>query len=389
MTNNLPRVNFRIPELPLWKGVLPSPTVETFPFELSWDYDGFIRQTTESSVLEEITGAYSRKDYKFISPPPGSSDWGNELATLYLDKCLEHIDDLDNKHILEIGAGTTGFAQLLKARFNVASYTIVDPAIQDEIPDIRIIRNFFPCEEALEQSYDLIISLNTAEHVANVSLFLESLRKLLDRRNHDGMVFISLPDAGSQMLSGDLSVLLHEHLNYFSVDLFEQFIANKGFVTKHLSIASDSIFASLSLMQPGKKRDRSGTIWNPIFLEGVNRITTVLQEFGNRLEDLAKTGSLVFHGATPGLNSFLFLTGLGNCAGISITDGDQEKYENYLPAHDRPIVSPKETLYREADLIVISAPSFKEPIESYIRERASRKPIVALSYDGLAMLDNL
>ena len=389
MLRNLPQIKVTVPELPLWKGVLPSPAIETFPFELSWDYEGFIRQTTETTILEQISTAYSKDGYKFISPPPGSSDWGNELANLYLDKLLEHIDDLDNKHILEIGAGTTGFAQLLRARFNIASYTIIDPAINDNIEDIRIIRNFFPCEEVLDQPYDLIISLNTAEHVPNVSLFLEKLHELMDHQTHDTVAFVSLPDAGSQIVSGDLSVLLHEHINYFSVDLFKRFTIKKGFTINSLSVASDSIFASLTVGRTNETNSHPSMTLNPSLLEGIIRITRVLNDFGIYLESFIKTGSVVFHGATPGLNSFLFLTELGNCSGISITDGDQEKHGSYLPAHNVPIMEPHENLYKEADLIIISAPSFKKPIESYIRGLVSGNTIAPLSFEGLTMLGNL
>ena len=390
MHKNLPQITFTIPSLPLWKGVVSTPVVEVFPFDLCWDYTGFIRQTTELEILEEIYTGYSKEDYKFISPPPGSSDWGNALAKFYLDEFLTHIDDLDNKHILEIGAGTTGFARLLMERFNIASYTIIDPSIHENVDDIRIIRKFFPCNDELTQSYDLVISLNTVEHVADVSLFLRSVKKLLRNKNGESKAFISLPDAGSQLSAGDLSVLLHEHINYFSVDSFEQYIANNGLVTHSLTVKNDSIFACLASKQSTKIIEHVNIPISSTFLEGISKMTQVLLNFGKYLKDFAERRSIIFHGATPGLNSFLFLTKLGNCPAVIITDGDEEKHGKFLPTHNVAIVSPSATLYQGADLVIISAPSFYKPIESHIRGLISKStPIIPLSFEGLTILQDL
>ena len=134
---------------------------------------------------------------------------------------------LEKIKILEIGAGTTGFAKFLMNRFDIASYTIVDPAIKNEVNNIRIIREYFPCEEVLKHSYDLIISLNTIEHVPDVSLFITAMQNILTK---DGAIaFVSLPDAGAQLFAGDLSVMLHEHINYFFVDTFKRYLTLNGF----------------------------------------------------------------------------------------------------------------------------------------------------------------
>ena len=376
-------IDFKIQKLPFWKGVLSSPIIETFPFEVSWYDSGFLRQTTESSILESIYTAYANEDYQFISPPPGASQWGNELAQFYFQEFISHCGTANNKHILEIGAGNTGFAKLILEKFDIASYTIIDPAIHDDIDGITIVRDFFPCKQVRERSYDLIISLNTIEHVQNPSSFLENLSHLLTSHS---MTFISLPDAGSQIMSGDLSVLLHEHINYFSIDTFQTLSKRKGLLQKKVTIKNDSIFASQQLHSTENSKYSNFPnlrTWE----DGMMRLKNVLEGFGAYLETFGETGSIVFHGATPGLNNFLYLTNLGNCPNIEITDGDKEKHGNFLPAHSRPITPPYDTLYQDADLIIISAPSFKEPIESFIRNFVpDSKPIIPLSYDGLTMI---
>ncbi|MDI7201798.1 hypothetical protein QMM85_17325, partial [Leptospira santarosai] len=75
-----------------------------------------------------------------------------------------------------------------------------------------------------------------------------------------------------------------------------------------------------------------------------------------------------FHGATHGLNSFLHLTGLGDCPSIRLYDGDKSKVGMFLPACRHAVLSTESESYVNNDLIVVSAMSFFPEIKKFALE---------------------
>jgi len=69
------------------------------------------------------------------------------------------------------------------------------------------------------------------------------------------------------------------------------------------------------------------------------------------------------HGATQGLNTFIHVTGIGQFS-FDLYDGDQTKAGKFLPAYSKPVKHVTETDYASHDILIISAMSFFDAIET-------------------------
>lgn len=77
---------------------------------------------------------------------------------------------------------------------------------------------------------------------------------------------------------------------------------------------------------------------------------------------------VVFHGATNGLNNFLYLAGLADRSDISVYDGDASKTGRFLPTCPQPILAAGDESYRRADVVYISAMTYFDPIARFLMQ---------------------
>lgn len=76
--------------------------------------------------------------------------------------------------------------------------------------------------------------------------------------------------------------------------------------------------------------------------------------------------TIAFHGATNGLNNFLFLSGLSDFDGFLLFDGDDNKTGKYLPTCRTSIRNAKDDSYKKVDRVFISAGTFFDEIKQSI-----------------------
>jgi hypothetical protein len=73
-------------------------------------------------------------------------------------------------------------------------------------------------------------------------------------------------------------------------------------------------------------------------------------------------GVIEKEGAVNGLNTFFYLTGLGQHPNIRLVDGDDTKAGRYLPACEQAVALPAAEVYAEAGVIYVSAATFFDEI---------------------------
>lgn len=202
---------------------LPNVVPDLVPFE--FDYmarHGLIIQKRVDSTLEFLNTIY-KEEYNV-----GYLQEHNTLAQGYAKDLTEflgrHVPNPRNA--LEIGCGgCVILAGLSERGIDVVG---IDPSPvakeQGSRLGIRVIEGFFPSTEITEQ-FDLVFHADVLEHVVDPVAFLRSQREVL---SPDGTVVISVPDCTESIEAGDISMIIHQHLNYFDTDSLRQVATAAG-----------------------------------------------------------------------------------------------------------------------------------------------------------------
>ncbi len=373
ISKNKGLVELSFGNIPVWNGVQKIAGVQKcLPMRLSTNQSPIV-QCESLQVINDVVTKYEADDYMFLTPPPGSSNWANSLGESRLKVVEEVIDGgVLPRNILEIGAGSTWIANKLQEKYNPDSYVITDPAIKETSGRIEIIREYFPSKKTLDRRFDLIIGFSVLEHVPDPVLFLANIKKHL---TSNGMVILVYPNCETQMLRGDINVLIHEHLTYFTYASSRWLASTCVFEVRSLRSGND-IFALVLSRDLKGVREKILLDESKLLIKSAESFRCSFEKLKNKVVECLKAGQTVgFHGATNGLNICLHMAGLGDDPNIYIYDGDRSKEDFYLPACSSPIRSPVNGDYSSHSLIVVSAMSFFEQISRFaIDEAGVEKP---------------
>lgn len=366
MKEGTPIVTFD--SIPFWTGTQKISGVrQTLPFALTAPIDSPIRQITSEQIVTDVVNAYQSDEYSFITPPPGASEWANSLGESYVGAVKSLIGKGSPKNILEIGGGSTWIARRLREHYRPESYVLVDPSVRDAAEGVEVVLDYFPNPQLVDHKFDLVLGFNVLEHVPDPLSFLCSIRRQLAA---GGKVILVYPDCERQLLRGDLNVLVHEHLSYFTEASTRWLATAAGFNVLALSRENDTCTVLLEVGS-GHSDTNQDLNESPLVLASAAAFDNLLTKTTEKIRQyLYSNQHVAFHGATAGLNTFLFITGLGNCPNIRLYDGDASKEGLYLPACSAPIMSPADMSYADNSLFVISAMSFFEQIKRFAVEKA-------------------
>jgi 2-polyprenyl-3-methyl-5-hydroxy-6-metoxy-1,4-benzoquinol methylase len=230
----------KIEKLPLYwrlkeKGS-PNIVPDHMPFEYDFD-EGLqlIIQKRNSKTLE-----YLEEIYKAESNIGYLQD-ANEIAKPYGVDFMDFIQrslstwGQEFKNILEVGCGgCTILSQLKDKGYDVIG---VDPspiAKRDgEKKGIRVINEFFP-SPLYTDDVDMIFHCDVLEHVSDPVKFLSDQRKQL---SENGVIIISLPDCNEGIEKGEISMTMHQHLNYFDNEGLKNTVEAAGLKVLTIEVA--------------------------------------------------------------------------------------------------------------------------------------------------------
>jgi len=358
--NNETDLTVSFNDIPLWTGVQSQSGVKkSFPIALS-AHQGPIMQCTPEKIINDVVNSYHADNYQFITPPPGSSDWANSIGQSKIKSVYDLYENCNPpQSILEVGAGSTWVANELYEYYDPDSYVIVDPTIHELSDKVEIIREFFPHSNIGDRKFDLILGFSVLEHVPDPVMFLDNVRNYL---SNEGKVILVYPDCEAPLLKGDINILLHEHISYFT-EASSRWLASKcGFKVNSLKSENDCFTIELLKCQPGEA-DKILLNESVILKKSMNNFQRLFCQVKEKIIECLGNGNKVgFHGATNGLNTFLYMSKLSNSPNISIYDGDVLKQGMYLPAYNKPILSPMDDSYSNNTILIISAMSFYDQI---------------------------
>ena len=232
MTNKLQdlgRASLSWLKLPFWQG--PQCDLDTsrhYPLNLTLHPDGYVAQTDVGGNMAEIVANYADPNYGFITPPPGTSNWGTELGNGKRRTLERFVGALDGLRILEIGGGNLFLASKLRRAHTMARYVAIDPTLKmwPEDVEAEVLRTYFPCPELTGEHFDLVLAHNCLEHISDTLGFLSAIRDVLAP---SGRIFLTFPDVARQFADGDLNAIVHEHFVYLDEPSARILFANSGF----------------------------------------------------------------------------------------------------------------------------------------------------------------
>ena len=361
-------MKLNVGNLPIWKGVQGEPGFTALPFTLGISR-GLIRLALPQSELDRITEAYSKDSYSFITSPPGTSAWGNRLGDWYFDMLAKQVGHLAGKTVLEVGSGTLYIAERVASELEAAHFIACDPALRSKpgLKTVEVVREYFSWQLFNHQSFDLIISIGTLEHIPDPFEHLVDVRRLLEARN--GTLYVVVPDCSRGLRMGDIGICVHEHLSYFTPETLTSILTTCGFVVDWLYTQQDTIFATAQPTSAAFEEDDSSEISTALLKMFDTRLHRNLETARRLIFTHKQNGRLAIHGCHAGLNNLFGLLGIGTDPNIFLFDGDSNKVGKYLPTFDRPIMSSTDDLYKTMQTVIVAALTYYDEIyESIVND---------------------
>jgi len=210
------------------------PTVLPFSFTFNEKLQ-LIIQKRNPEVLDALERVYTE------NANVGYLQEGHALAQSYGGEFIEFFERATSslstppKSVADIGCGGVYLLQELKKRG--LSVKGIDPSpVTVEAgrrAGIEIVPDFYP-SDSLTQRFDVLIHYDVLEHVEDPVAFLRSHHS--NMLSTGGIIF-AVPDCTEHIALGDISMMLHEHLNYYDEESLTNVVRAAGFEPRMLQAA--------------------------------------------------------------------------------------------------------------------------------------------------------
>ncbi len=224
----------QIQNLPFFWRTTPAPLdqVPGIPQNLSFEFDlledcQLLIQKRNPEVLENLTKVYHMDaNIGFLQEGHALAEsYGNDFKS-FIEESIA-ADEAKIQQVTEIGCGGGYVLKNFKNRGKKVRGIDPSPLAERESKnfDFEIIREFYPLKTKMSQS-DLMFHYDVLEHVTDPVGFLKAQFQDL---NEGGYLVAGMPDAGESIACGDISMAMHEHLNYFDADSLHHALSIAGF----------------------------------------------------------------------------------------------------------------------------------------------------------------
>jgi 2-polyprenyl-3-methyl-5-hydroxy-6-metoxy-1,4-benzoquinol methylase len=225
---------FKLGEIPFYWRVkktvdqLPTDIPARLPFAFSFMDDlQLVIQERNPTVLRWLERVYTE------DANVGYLQEGHALAEAYGGEFIEFFrraSALLSKpptSAADIGCG--GVYLLQKVREQGLTVKGIDPspvtAAAGRKAGIEIVPDFYP-SKSLTEHFDVLFHYDVLEHVDDPVAFLRAHHANLSSQ---GALIFAVPDCSHHIRLGDVSMLLHEHLNYFDTESLVNVVRAAGF----------------------------------------------------------------------------------------------------------------------------------------------------------------
>lgn len=203
-------------------------------FDLYIDHEcGYFIQRRTKKLTDIIKETY-KLDYNIGYLQEGVAEfetYGGEFLNIIQDKISLLDSDNTSLKIVDIGCGSGAILKRIATKRPESILYGIDPAPIAkrgvEKYNFKLISDFYPPKNRNQiKDADVIIHYDVLEHVDNP---LQFLRENYIDLNNGGILIFSVPDCTTSIMNGDISMLIHEHLNYFDQESIHTLTEKAGF----------------------------------------------------------------------------------------------------------------------------------------------------------------
>jgi len=264
-----------------------------YPFAFDVDSEhGLVIERRDPSVLAALNLIY-QQDYNI-----GYLQDANEIAKPYGKDFIAYLraalaGNSGIKSILEIGCGgCTVLADLKSSGYKVCGIDSSPfAAAEGSKKGIDVVTDFFPSKQ-LAQKFDLIFHVDVLEHIDS---YVEFLKHQYEQLNDGGLLVVNVPDATESIQLGDVSMAMHQHVNYFTEKSLSAVLKGAGFEV----ISVDKAGYGGSLYATGRKSTHKNSKGVSVGTEDyeafASRASKMIAAFDERVDQ-----TLSAHGRTLG-----------------------------------------------------------------------------------------
>lgn len=376
--NNILKTKFRINAMPFYWRVKnnisdSSGIPDYLSFEL--DYDSSLRlviQKRNKIILHWLEAIYKKL------PNIGNIQEYGHMSESYKNDLLKFILRYEPKihktsKVLEIGCGG---CLILKDLHSIGFDVLgVDPSPYalkcGKKLGIDVIQDFFPSSR-INQRFNLIFHSDVIEHMAEPLTFLKAIHRQLQ---DDGVLIIAIPDSNQSLKNGDISIFLHQHLNYFDPESLKHTVQAAGFGSIIIEKAG---FGGSIYCRAIKKKNhimyhyRSSISQDTKYLNFINKIIKLIRKLKYDIDNILsdKNRTLGFYAPIRTL-PYLGLWGLRS--GFRFFDDSDSLHNKYLDGVDVLIENFDDLKRKPVTDIFIMSPSFGNIIKKRIIDKLGKK----------------
>lgn len=329
---------------------------------------------------------FLNKAYDYGSQITGYMD-SYELGAKYAQDFLSFITKNEKKinecRILEIGCGTGYLLWLLKKLG--AEVVGIDPGKQAELGkekyNIDIIKDYYPSEQ-LKDKFDIIILYNVLEHMSDIKSFFINVKNQL---KENGRIYCAVPDCEKPIEHGDISMLIHEHYNYFIEETLNNTFIDS--INCRAYIEKSNFGAELygymvnneNYSVECSKLDKLYEI-NSAYLRKIVEKASAFEKFLLKINQENKT--LGIYVPSRAINILTQIDDNVNLANIEFFDDNINIIGKYFPGFVKKIKCRNELINNPTDYLLIMSYTFGDVIKKNVSECISNKTII-IKYEEL------
>lgn len=264
----------------------------------------------------------------------------------------------------DIGCG--GVYLLQKVREQGLAVKGIDPspvtAAAGRKAGIEIVPDFYPTPLLTEQ-FDVLFHYDVLEHVADPVAFLRAHHENLSSH---GAVIFAVPDCSHHIELGDVSMLLHEHLNYFDGESLAHVVRAAGFKPLLLEPACHGgVLFCCAVPTTNRAAPVAAVKGDSKFHTFRAKAQTALRRFA-ALADQSGRGEL---GLYVPLRAFPYLGQLPPNTRLRFFDDDPGLRGRYYDGFDVAIEDRDELAARPPALVMICSLAFGHKIAARLRDK--------------------
>lgn len=382
---NKEKFPYYIGRLPFYYTNLDSPNnPEGVPDTLEFNLDCNIKTGTLIQKYDKKTDDFLNKAYSYGSQITGymdSYELGAKYAQDFLSFVTKNEKNINECRILEIGCGTGYLIWLLK---KIGAEVVgIEPGRQAELGkekyNIDIIKDYYPSEQ-LKGKFDIIIFYNVLEHISDIKTFLINVKNQL---KEDGRIYCAVPDCEDPIKNGDISMLIHEHYNYFIKETLKNtFIdsincspyiekSNFGAELYGYTVNNENYCVECSNLDELYKM-------NIAYLKKIAKKASVFKNFLLKINEDNKT--LGIYVPSRAINILSQIN--NNLNNIEFFDDNPNMIGKYFPEFVKKIKCRSDLINNPTDYVLIMSYTFGDIIKKNISEFISDKTII-IKYEEL------